>query len=73
MFQYASSFITMQGLILLTLSRISFGTGDGRYWNITMLMVYNAFHKSGRWWYTWREIILKECVFTSGNKVISEL
>jgi hypothetical protein len=39
------------------------------------LMVYNAFHKSGRKWYTWRggAIILKECVFTSGNEVISEL
>ena len=25
------------------------------------LMVYDAFHKFGRRWYTWGEIILKEC------------
>jgi hypothetical protein len=40
MFQYPSSFLTMQGLILLTLSRISFAAGDGRYWNIRLLTRY---------------------------------
>jgi hypothetical protein len=34
MFQYPSSFMTMQGLILLTLSRTSFAAGDGRYRDI---------------------------------------
>jgi hypothetical protein len=29
-----SSFMTIRGLILLTLSRISFAAGDGRYWDI---------------------------------------
>jgi hypothetical protein len=36
-------------------------------------VVYDAFHKFGRRWYTWGANILKECVFTSGNKVIAEL
>jgi hypothetical protein len=31
---YPSSFITMQGLILLTLSRTTFASADRRYWNI---------------------------------------
>jgi hypothetical protein len=34
--------------------------------------IYNAFHKFGRRWFTWGSIILKECVYTSGNKVISD-
>jgi hypothetical protein len=32
--QTPSFFITIQGLILLMLSRISFATGDLRYWSI---------------------------------------
>jgi hypothetical protein len=34
MFHYPSSFMTMQGLILLMLSRFSFAAAVGRYWNI---------------------------------------
>jgi hypothetical protein len=34
MFQYPSSLMTVQGLILLKPPRISFAAGDGRYWNI---------------------------------------
>jgi hypothetical protein len=40
---------------------------------VDVLMVYDAFHKFGRRRYTWGAIILTECVFTSGNKVIFEL
>jgi hypothetical protein len=32
---HPSSFMKMQGMILLTLSRISFAGGNGRYWNIS--------------------------------------
>jgi len=36
----------------------------GHCWTSTevgVLMVYDTFHKFGRRWYTWGEIILKEC------------
>jgi hypothetical protein len=43
MFQYPSSFMTMQGLKLLMLSRISFTAGDGTYTGTsTILMRYEA-------------------------------